>query len=176
MQDATSCDQKGELLELAYGDISDQIVDLMNRYEQPLCNFLLVMLADQDLALECAQETFVRAYENLRRGKPVNAQWLYKVARNRAVDELRHRQRVQAKPDVLDYLPWAHETISEEQAAVRRVLEQMLPEDREVLYLHVFDRFKTAEIAHLLGIGAGATRMRLHRARQHFRQLWGERS
>jgi DNA-directed RNA polymerase specialized sigma24 family protein len=87
------------------GTIDDQLVRLMNKHEQPIYNFLLALLRDADAALDCAQDTFFRAYENLRKGKPVQAQWLYTVARNRAMDEFRRRQRVQPDLDRLEQVP-----------------------------------------------------------------------
>jgi RNA polymerase sigma-70 factor (ECF subfamily) len=161
---AAGCDRRAE----------DQLIDLMDRYEQPLRGFLLVLLRDQEIALDCAQDTFIRAYENLRKGRQVNAQWLYKVARNRAMDEFRRKRRIHAGMELLQDRPGDHPDVSVETATVRRVLDQLSPEDREVLYLFVFDRFKTAEIATMLGIGAGAVRTRLYRARERFRLLYGD--
>src|SRR5947209_10690547 len=76
-------------------DFEDQLVELMNQFERPIYNFLLSLVREADVALDCTQDTFLRAYEHLRKKRPVNAPWLYKVARNRAMDEFRHRKRVQ---------------------------------------------------------------------------------
>lgn len=74
----------------------DRLTDLMNQYEQPLYAYLLVLAGDREVAADCLQETFLRAYQNLARGKPVNGQWLYKVARHRGststTGATRHRQ------------------------------------------------------------------------------------
>lgn len=156
--------------------LEEELVDLMIQYQRPLLNFLSILVGDYDLASEFAQETFVRAYDNLRRGRPVSLSWLYKVGRNIAMDEYRHRQRVQETLPVLaqrsDQEPGALEC----DAKVRRTMEQLPPEEREILYLHVVDRLKTAEIAGVLGIRPGALRMRLLRARERFRQAWGDAS
>lgn len=181
MPDASSHDREGEYAEPADRDAGGELVDLLNRYEQPLYHFLLVLLGDRDVALECTQETFVRAYENLQHSKTVNGQWLYTVARNRAMDEFRHRQRILPNTrapvsEMALVLPADSIAMSEETVAVRHILDQLSLDEREILYLHVFDRFKTAEIASMLGVRDGAVRMRLLRARQHFRQLWGDRT
>jgi len=176
MYDMSSDDREPFFVKQQDGDTATELVDLLNRYERSLCNYLTAILGDHDASIECTQDTFVRAYENWKRGKPVTVAWLYKVARNRALDEVRHRQRSHAAPDVLDRIPSEHHTVSSETLAVRQVMDALVPSEREVLYLFVFDRFKTAEIAQMLGIGAGATRMRLLRARQHFRDLWEELS
>jgi RNA polymerase sigma-70 factor (ECF subfamily) len=150
----------------------DVLVELMNRYEQPLSGYLAVLLSDRDAVRDCAQETFLRAYEHLKRGKAVNGQWLYKVARNKAIDHLRHLRRVRSATDTLDSLEWTAPGESERIAAVRRTLNQLSPDDREILYLFIVDKFETVEIGAMLGIRVGAVRVRLFRARERFRALY----
>lgn len=57
---------------------------------------------------------------------------------------------------------------------VDRVMNQLPPSDRELLHLFVFERFKTAEIAAMLGISSAAVRVRLMRARERVRLRWDE--
>src|SRR5436309_15817661 len=71
--------------------------ELMLGYQGPIYRFLLVILQDGDAALDCAQETFIRAYEHLCRGRPINASWLYKVARSRAMNEFHRKKRFQLR-------------------------------------------------------------------------------
>jgi len=151
--------------------IESQLVELMNDYERPIYNFLLALLHDSDVALDCAQDTFLRAYENLRKGRPVNAAWLYTVARNRAMDEFRRNRKLQTDIDTLEQVPM-HEH-PDRALAVRAVLEQLSPADREVLYLFDVAGFKTDEIGAMLGIKGSAIRQRLSRARERFRVLYG---
>ncbi len=145
---------------------------LLNRYEQSIFAFLVTMLGDGDRAKDCTQDTFLRAYQNLCRGKPVNVQWLFKVARNRAVDSLRRtgRERVSAEP--LDDIMIDECTPTGRTIAVQRALLKLSPEDREILYLHEVDGFNSYEIAEMLGIRAGAVRMRLCRAHVRFRRVY----
>ncbi len=154
------------------GAIRDQLVKLMDSYEEPLYNFLVVLLGDRELSYDCAQDTFLRAYQNLVSGKPVTAQWLYTVARNRAMDHFRQRRKIWVNPldehaDLVDALP-----DRELEGAVRRALAQLSPSDREILYLAHTDGLKPREIAQTLGIRAGTMRMRLLRAHQRFRAVY----
>jgi RNA polymerase sigma-70 factor, ECF subfamily len=158
----------------AVEDVEGALLALIRAYERPIIHYLQVLLGDDDLALDCAQDTFLRAYDHLSRGRNLSSAWLYTVARNRAMDEFRRRKGVQLGGDELDRLPSDGEQDAHD-AAVRRVLATMRPEDREVLYLHIFDRFTTEEIADMLRIRPGAARMRLMRARDRFRELWGQR-
>jgi RNA polymerase sigma-70 factor (ECF subfamily) len=143
----------------------------MNQHERPIYNFLLSLLRDPDVALDCAQDTFLRAYEHLRKGRPVRAQWLYKVARNRAMDEFRQRRRLDPDTEKLEHLPVREST--ERAVAVQSVLDRLSPSDREVLYLFDVAGFKTDEIGEMLGIRGSAVRQRLSRARERFRLLYG---
>jgi RNA polymerase sigma factor (sigma-70 family) len=148
---------------------------LLDRYERSLFGFLIVLLGDRDGAKDCLQDTFLRAYEHLQRGKSINAQWLYKVARNRAIDEMRHKQRIRVDPHPMDEAILDESHASEGTLAVHRTLLQLSSDDREILYLAEVDGFTSLEIAAMLGIRAGAVRMRLSRAHVRFRQAYGER-
>src|SRR2546430_10126439 len=103
----------------------------MNEYERPIYTFLLTLVRDADVALDCTQDAFLRAYQNLAKGKPVNASWLYTVARNRAMDEFRRRKRVEPDLEALEQQSVEHAT--DTVLAVQAVFRQLSPPDREVL-------------------------------------------
>lgn len=158
----------------AVGDVEWALLALLRAHEGPIIRYLQVLLGDDDLALDCAQDTFLRAYDHLRRGRDLSSAWLYTVARHRAMDEFRRRKGLYPSGAEVERIPADGEQEAHG-AAVRRVLASMRTEDREILYLHIFDRFTTEEIATMLNIRPGATRMRLMRARDRFRELWGQR-
>jgi RNA polymerase sigma-70 factor, ECF subfamily len=149
----------------------DQLIELMGQFERPIYNFLLTLLHDADVALDCAQDTFLRAYENLRKGRSVNAPWLYKVARNRAMDEFRRKKRIEPESEKLEMIPVYERTDCV--LAVQSVMAQLSSSDREVLYLFDVAGFKTDEIGAMLGVRGTAIRQRLSRARERFRLLYG---
>jgi RNA polymerase sigma-70 factor, ECF subfamily len=155
-------------------DLRVRLTELMDRYEQPLFNYLRVLLDDGEAALDCTQDAFLRAYENLARGKPVNATWLYRVSRNRAMDV--GRLRAKLREERLDEdAPMAIEwSLPLPDAEVRRALAQLSATDRELLYLAHVDRFRAREIARLLRTREGAVRMRLLRAHQRFIAAYGD--
>jgi RNA polymerase sigma-70 factor (ECF subfamily) len=158
----------------AIEDAQSALLAHIRAHERPIIRYLQILLGDDDLALDCAQDTFLRAYDHLRRGRPLTPAWLYTVARNRAMDEFRHRKPLSRDEDELERIPADGEQDAHV-AAVRRVMTALRTEDREILYLHTVDRFTTEEIAEMLGIRPGAARMRLMRARDRFRALWVKR-
>ena len=149
----------------------DRLIYLMEKHERAIYNFMFGLVRDTDRALDCTQDTFVRAYEHLRKGKAINTAWLYTVARNRAMDEFRRRKRVQPDLDALAEIPVHHRT--DESLAVRQVMDRLSPADREVLYLFDVAGFRTDEIGVMLGVRGTAIRQRLSRARERFRLLYG---
>jgi RNA polymerase sigma-70 factor (ECF subfamily) len=150
--------------------LEEQLVRLMSDYERPLYAFVQVLVRDRDEARDCIQDTFVRAYETMRRGREVNKQWIYKVARNRAVDTLRQRQRV--RPDLEKLEQELVPGPTDQNLIVRQALEELPLLDRKVLYLFTVVGLSSDEIAVSLGVQGAAIRQRLYRARNRFRLLY----
>jgi RNA polymerase sigma-70 factor (ECF subfamily) len=69
---------------------------LVRRYQTPLFNFICHSLGDYDLASDILQQVFLQLYismPTLRTGEPLKA-WLFQVARNRCLDELRRKRAI----------------------------------------------------------------------------------
>src|ERR1700751_2401044 len=67
---------------------------LVQRYSSSLFNFICRFLNDYDAASDILQQVFMQLYislPNLRTGEPLKA-WLFQVARNRCLDELRRKR------------------------------------------------------------------------------------
>jgi RNA polymerase sigma factor (sigma-70 family) len=68
--------------------------DLVKRYSTPLFNFIYRFLGDYDQACDILQHVFIQLHtslSSLRTDKPLKA-WLFQVARNRCLDELRRKR------------------------------------------------------------------------------------
>jgi RNA polymerase sigma factor (sigma-70 family) len=69
---------------------------LVKRYNTPIFNFICHLLNDYDLACDVSQQVFTQLYismPTLRTGEPLKA-WLFLVARNRCLDELRRKRAI----------------------------------------------------------------------------------
>src|SRR5271169_5769080 len=68
---------------------------LVERYERRVVGVALAVVHNQDDALELAQETFVRAFENLSRfeSRSSFSTWLYRIAHNLTIDFRRREGR-----------------------------------------------------------------------------------
>jgi RNA polymerase sigma-70 factor (ECF subfamily) len=68
---------------------------LVTKYQDALTNYLNMMVGNYDVAADLAQETFLRVYRNINRYSNIYqfSTWLYRIATNLAIDEMRYRKR-----------------------------------------------------------------------------------
>jgi len=84
-----------ELMRLVQSGDEEAFRELVRRFKGPITNFALRMLNDHDKAVDVAQETFINVYTHADGYRPVASftGWLYRIAHNLAVNELRRRKR-----------------------------------------------------------------------------------
>ena len=116
---------------------------------------------------DATQDVFVRAWEKLAlfRGESTFATWLHRLAVNvllRRAEVARAARRREVDVDEgLASRAAASDAAMDVHAALARLEDGL----REVVVLHDMEGYAHDEIAHVLGITVGASRMRLHRAR-----------
>ena len=148
--------------------------ELVRQYQSQAIGHALTLLGNLPDALDAVQDAFVAAYQALgrfdasRRFYP----WLYTILRNRCYKVLTSRARrpVTDIDDIQLLAPPAEEVSGDESAAVQRVLQELAPEDRELLVLKHLDGLTYEELAQRLGVPAGTVMSRLYHARRRFRE------
>jgi RNA polymerase sigma-70 factor, ECF subfamily len=158
---------------------------LVEKYKKPVFTFLYRALRDATEAEDVAQHVFLQVYRSAHRYR-VSARfstWLFTIARNLSLNELRRRARHPADP--LDEASPAEEgqparqvedtkTTLPAEAALRRELEAKveqailaLPEkQRTALLLCREEELSYEDIADVLGCTLSATKSLIHRARE----------
>jgi RNA polymerase sigma-70 factor, ECF subfamily len=128
------------------------------------------LLRDRAAAEEVTATAFERAYRKRARFDPSRGEpraWLFGIARNAALDELRRRGRqaeLTAEPADLTGAVEASAETHERRLALMHGLTQLAPREREPLALKFFAGLSNAEIAAVLGIGESNAGTRVHRA------------
>jgi RNA polymerase sigma-70 factor (ECF subfamily) len=166
--------------------------DFFARYERPLYTYLRRLLQNEEVAVEIAQEAFIRAWSHFAEVKRYERPqaWLYRVSTNLAISALRRRQpaslsQFQGRWHQGEDYDEPHESFEilcadgqdlERQTAERdiiaRVLGHLSERERAALLLRTAHGFSHAEVAETLGISLSNARQILVRARQHFRRLY----
>jgi RNA polymerase sigma-70 factor (ECF subfamily) len=166
-----------QLIEAATRGDEDAMRSLFEAYHRRLWRITYRIVGDYDAAHDVVQETFVRAFRNLRQFRasgPFEA-WLTRIAINAARDASKAERRRNRRQSSLvplaepEALPQVSDPHLEERvrAAVLRLPESA----RVVLLMHDVEGFTHEQIAATLDIAAGSSRARLSRARSALRLL-----
>jgi len=139
------------------------------------------LLRDRAAAEDVTALAFERAYRRRRSFNPKRGSrraWLFGIARNAALDELRRRQRgaaLAAEPvdqEGVDVGEAAEVAIR--RAALRRAIGALGPRDRELVALKFFAGLSNAEIARVIGVSETNAGTRLHRVVERLRRSCDE--
>ena len=151
--------------QVAQGD-ERALSELYDRYSRPVYATGVRLLGDAHLAEELVQDAFTNVWQGAASFDPERASfatWLYRVARNRAVDLARRRR---ARPrsageDTLRILSGGPEPEAGVDGwDVARALSRIPEEHREVLTLAYFEGLSQREISRRTGIPLGTIKSR----------------
>ena len=164
--------------------------ELVRRYERPVFSLVYRMVRDRELAEDLAQETFVKALNAIESYRPEVkfSSWIFKIANNAAIDQLRRRELDTLS---LDGSPHAEtpeaieatalqigdrqETALEEVEArelggeIETAIARLRPEYRSCILLRHVEGRPYEEIAEILGLPLGTVKTYIHRARNELR-------
>ena len=163
--------------------------ELVHRYEKELYGYLRNYLGDPEMAEDVFQQTFLQVYLKCDQFEPERKlrPWLYAVATNQAIDHQRHsgRHRMASLDgrmgkgdedsetgsfvelfDSPDRGPVEANVNLEQAGEVRRAVDDLPEQMRQVVLLVYFQGLKYREAAQALGIPVGTVKSRLHGAVQ----------
>ena len=157
---------------------------LVERYQRRVVGVAMAVVHNQEDALELAQETFVRAYQNLAKfeSRSSFSTWLYRIAANIAIDfrrrEGRHTiLRGEEGAYELERLPsdrgdsFTEVSRGELNQRLRAALKELTDDHRAVILLREVEGLAYDEISAVLQIPRGTVMSRLHYARNYLRTL-----
>jgi RNA polymerase sigma factor (sigma-70 family) len=146
---------------------------LMLAHQEPIFRLAYLFLGDADDAEDITQETFLRAYHNLKRFDPTRPlrPWLLSIAANLARN--RHRSAARylaaltrsfgAEPTIP--LDAEQHTVHQQDAGqLWKAVRQLNADDQQIIYLRFFLDLSTAEAAQALDVAEGTVKSRLNRA------------
>ncbi len=145
--------------------------------------YVISLVRDPSAAEDVTALAFERAYRRRRtfdRRRGEERAWLFGIARNAALDELRRRQRVaslvfdpagDADPDSpVSIIDQDDDEVILRRTTVRAALTELSGRDRELIALKFHAGLTNAEIAHVLGISESNAGTLLHRTIQKLRK------
>ncbi len=164
--------------------------ELVRRYRNQITNYVYRMTNDYELAVDLAQETFMRVYAAAERYQTSYAfsTYIYRIATNLAISELRRRKRRRlvslssffaeresptdsCELEMPDLGPLQDATFVEDErrAAVARAIATLPEKYRAPLVLRDVEERSYEEIALILRMNEGTVKSRINRARSFLR-------
>jgi RNA polymerase sigma-70 factor (ECF subfamily) len=163
---------------------NEEFTMIFNEHYTGLCRFLeCLMGASSDVAQEIAQESFLRLFRLEANELPSEEArfWLYRVARNLALNELSKKQtRYRLLGKVTESLsrktPDPEQTLEREERRqiVLEMLKSLPEQQRAALLLREQEEMSYREIAHVLNISESKVKVDIFRARGALRVQWNK--
>jgi RNA polymerase sigma-70 factor (ECF subfamily) len=150
--------------------------ELVERYQPRLRYYLRKMLRDVQSAEDALQEVWLDVFRAVSRLADLGAfrAWLYRIARDRALRQLRkHRPPYQPLEEVdpVDGRTEEEHFTAEDVESIHAALDELAAEHREVLVLRYLETMTYEEIARVVGCQLGTVRSRLYYARHALRSV-----
>jgi RNA polymerase sigma-70 factor, ECF subfamily len=156
------------ILEFQQGS-REAFVELFERYREPVYGFFRRRLENPGSAEELAQECFLALLQNVKRYEPRASfrSYLYGIAMHLVAAERRKVGREVAENEKLDDRAIGGNAAEGRDAGiwVRKALEHLGKDEREILMLREYEQLSYEEIASLLRVPVNTVRSRLFRAR-----------
>ncbi len=164
---------EAQLITQAQSGDRNAFSELVRIHAQGVLNVVYRMCGDMLIAEDAAQETFIRAWQNLSSYRPHTPlrNWLYRIAFNAGMDMLRKEKRI--LPDDIEELhltdgqPGLESLVSRNERTdmVQRAILSLPDASRAVLVLREYEGLSYQEISSTLDIPVGTVMSRLSYAR-----------
>ena len=163
---------------------------LLNRHRNKIYTSIYLFVKDSDLAEDIFQDVFIKIIDTLRKGKYNHEgkflQWAMRISYNMCVDQFRRsKRRTKVSPsetfDIFDVLETGDENMettiikSELHTKVRSLVDQLPPEQREVVILRHYADMSFKEISKLTRVSINTALGRMRYALINMRKMAGSR-
>lgn len=154
----------------------DRLTELYRQYAAVIYGRCRKMLDDDAEAEDATHETFLRVHRHLARLPPSREAlyWIYRVATNLCLNEIRDRRRRALSVEVLperSYLQHDEEQVLADRNTVRRLIERAPSKVRPAAWLCHIDGFEQGEVAQILDVSQRTVANRLSEFQASVRRL-----
>lgn len=148
--------------------------ELYDKYEKILYSFLLKVTSDHEVVEEAIQDVFMKLWQGTGTydsSKGKFSSWLLTIARNKALDIIRKKNRAPSTPidEIEMFLPSSdsteHQTEwKEEQEEIRKAVSTLSDEQKKMVHYMYFKGYTQQKIAELTGVPLGTVKGRIRLA------------
>jgi len=180
-----------ELLRTYSEGNEDAVTILIERHRKRIYDYIRMMVKDADLADDLFQETFIKVLKSLREERYTDngkfVAWVMRIAHNQIIDHFR-RQKQQNNVsnddvgyDLLNNKKFSDRTIEEHMISdristdIRRLIDFLPEEQREVVMMRHYNDLSFKEIADQTGVSINTALGRMRYALINLRKLIDEK-
>lgn len=156
---------------------------LLDKYQNPIINFIYRFIGDKIEAEDLAQEVFLRVYRCAKTYLPKAkfSTWIYKISKNLALNELRRKKSAKASSldetissekgelprQVADDKPSAPMDLERQDlvGAVKKAIDSLPTNQKTAVILRRYEDLSYEEIAKIMGCSVSAVKSLLNRAK-----------
>ena len=170
---------------------SQAISTLIERHSRRVRDYIRMMVKDQDVADDLMQETFIKAVRHIDEGRYADSgkflSWVLRIAHNQVIDFFRQKKSARSVTEseagygILGTLRFAENNVedrivaSQIEADVRRLVDELPEEQREVVMLRYFSGLSFQEIADQTEVSINTALGRMRYALINLRKMIKER-
>ena len=183
-----------DMLVALYLDGNSRAFDeILNRHKDRLYSYIFFLVRSREVAEDIFQETFVKAIVNLQQGRYTADDnkfyaWLTRIAHNLVIDLFRQERNEnqisndEAEVDLFNNQAYSEGTIesrivnSQVLADVRRLIDYLPANQREVIYMRYYQSLSFKDIATITGVSINTALGRVRYAILNMRRIAEEKN
>jgi len=147
----------------------EAFASIIKNFEKPMYIYCYHMLKSKEEAEDALQEIFIRVYEQIHKYRPnmTFSAWLYKIAYNYSLNQIRSRKRWFRFIDRYKYdQPEASTQQIDSQTTLKDFLNLLTTEERHILVLRAIHRYHFNEISEIMNMKPATVRKKYERLRK----------
>ncbi len=164
---------------------------LINRHQQRVFTYIVLLVKNQELAEDIFQETFIKVIASLKKGKyqeqGIFVSWVVRIAHNLVIDHFRKSKNMRmfsnedSEMDIFNSSKFSDSTVEEDivqdqiHSDVRSLVDALPEEQREVVVLRHFGDLSFKEISEQTGVSINTALGRMRYALINMRKMIKER-
>jgi len=170
-----------QVIELVLEGDSNLYAQIVERYESKLMRYAQFILKDYDTASDAVQESFIKAFINLRNfdTKRKFSSWIYRILHNEVMNVIKRNKKLvsidsEENDDKIPFEDFRHDIKIDQQilnSQVRKCLNKIDIKYREVLMLNYFENLKYEDISDILHIPTSTVGVRIKRGKEALKKI-----
>ena len=152
---------------------NQEFTELYDQYVDRVYSFVYRRVSHKQTAEDLTSQTFIKAWENINKfnsSKGAFSSWIFTIAKNNIIDHYRKHKENYALENFFDLSSGEdvekQSGLRHELEQIKKYLDQLSPEQKEIIIMRVWDDLSFKDIAEILSKNEAAVKMNFYRGMQ----------